>query len=229
MTRRDAMENLAGASVVAPLLAAEPVDGPEYYDLRYYQLRNGYSKKALPAKPAGLGLIGAFNPVIAESSPFLLMLLTYPSMAAAEHAPEFDVDYVRYERTLLRAFTGMPRMKLPPQSNSGHIFELRTYESDNASTLRRKIEMFNKGEMGIFERVGMNPVFFGEALIGSKLPHLTYMLAYEDLAARDRLWKKFGADPEWQKLRAEPGLSDAEIVSNISNMIVRPAAISDIR
>ena len=89
--------------------------------------------------------------------------------------------------------------------------------------------MFNKGEMGIFQRVGMNPVFFGEAIIGSKLPHLTYMLAYEDLAARDRLWRQFGADPEWLKLRAEPGLSDADIVSNIGNAILRPAAISDIR
>ena len=61
------------------------------------------------------------------------------------------------------------------------------------------------------------------------MTHITYMLAYDDLAARDRLWKAFGSDPEWQKLRAKPGLSDAEIVSNISNTILRPAAFSDIR
>jgi hypothetical protein len=123
----------------------------------------------------------------------------------------------------------MPELKPPPASTSGHIFEMRTYESNNAATLAKKIDMFNNGEMQIFQRLGMNPVFFGEALIGARLPHLTYMLAYEDLAARDRVWKAFGSDPEWLRLRATPGLSDAEIVSNISNIILRPAAFSDIR
>jgi hypothetical protein len=223
------MGKLVRASVAAPLLAAEPATTPEYYELRYYQLRNGYSKKMLPAKPSGAGSVGVFSPVIGESSPFVLMLMTYSSLAQAEHASDFEFDYIRYDRTLLRAFSGMPRLRKPPESKAGHIFELRTYESDNPSTLKKKIEMFNKAEMGIFQRLGMNPVFFGEALIGSKLPHLSYMLAFDDLAARDRLWKAFGADPEWLRLKVQPGLSDADIVSNISNVILRPAAISDIR
>ena len=37
------------------------------------------------------------------------------------------------------------------------------------------------------------------------------------------------ADLEWQKLRARPGLSDAEIVSNIHSAILRPLANSPIR
>jgi len=222
------MGKIVRASAVAPLLAEPPV-APEYYELRYYQLRNGYSKRLLPAKPVGTRIVGVFNPVFSENTPYVLMLLTYPSMAEAEHAPDFDFDYIRYERTLLRAFTGMPRLQRPPESKAGHILELRTYESNTPATLRKKVDMFNGGEMGIFQRLGMNPVFFGEALIGSKLPHLTYMLAYEDLAARDRLWRAFGSDPEWLRLRSQPGLSDADIVSNISNVILRPAAISDIR
>ena len=55
------------------------------------------------------------------------------------------------------------------------------------------------------------------------------MLAYDDLAARDKQWRAFSADPDWQKLRAQPGLADAEIVSNISNEIVRPLVFSPIR
>ena len=39
----------------------------------------------------------------------------------------------------------------------------------------------------------------------------------------------YQADPEWQKLRATPGLTDPEIVSNISNSILRPLAFSPIR
>jgi hypothetical protein len=89
--------------------------------------------------------------------------------------------------------------------------------------------MFDTGEAAIFQRLGMNPVFFGEAIAGARLPHLSYMLCYDDLAARDRVWSAFGSDPEWQKLRTQSGLSDADIVSNISNVILRPASISDIR
>ena len=65
--------------------------------------------------------------------------------------------------------------------------------------------------------------------MGRNQPSLTYMLSYESLAAREQLWAKFGADPEWKKLRATPGLSDTEIVSNISNAILRPAQNSQIR
>jgi hypothetical protein len=55
------------------------------------------------------------------------------------------------------------------------------------------------------------------------------MLSFDDLAARERLWRAFSSDPEWQKLRATPGLSDAEIVSNINNTILRPLAFSMVR
>ena len=94
---------------------------------------------------------------------------------------------------------------------------------------QRKIKMFNDGEMGIFRRLGMTPVFFGQGMVGRNLPSLTYMLGFDDLASREKLWRAFGADAEWQKLRAQPGLSDAEIVSNISNQILRSLAFSPIR
>ena len=89
--------------------------------------------------------------------------------------------------------------------------------------------MFEDGEASIFRRLGMSPVFFGQGIFGRNLPSLTYMLAFDDLASRERLWKAFGADAEWQKLRSRPGLTDPEIVSNISNEILRPLAFSEIR
>jgi hypothetical protein len=55
------------------------------------------------------------------------------------------------------------------------------------------------------------------------------MLSFENMAARDKLWSAFGADAEWQKLRSQPGYADAEIVSNISNAILRPLDFSPIR
>jgi hypothetical protein len=48
------------------------------------------------------------------------------------------------------------------------------------------------------------------------------------MAAREKSWGAFVNDPEWKKLRATPGYSDAEIVSNITTVLLRPAAYSQI-
>ena len=84
------------------------------------------------------------------------------------------------------------------------------------------------GELALFRRAGLQPVFFGEALIGTRLPNLTYMLTYDDMAAHDKSWHAFGSDPEWKKLSSTPGYTDAEIVCNISNLFLKPAAYSQI-
>jgi hypothetical protein len=209
-------------------------------------LRNG----AAPAvKRAGVTSLGFFAPVIAEASPFILTLAVFPSLAAMEIAREkqaADKDYiqardaynampglgyVRLESSLLRCFESMPNVDVPiaDAQRPARVFELRMYESNNGSTLARKIKMFNDAEIGIFKRLGMQPVFFGETIVGNRMPNLVYMLSFENLAAREKLWQAFGADPEWQKLRSQPGNSDAEIVSNISNAILRPLPFSDIR
>lgn len=141
-----------------------------------------------------------------------------------------ELSYIRMENSLLRAFDCMPSIAVPSAGDRpARIFELRTYESNNAQAAQRKIRMFNEGEAEIFKRLGMAPVFFGETLVGRNLPNLTYMLSFESLAARDKLWSAFGADAAWQKLRAQPGYADAEIVSNISNSILRPLDFSPIR
>jgi hypothetical protein len=53
-----------------------------------------------------------------------------------------------------------------------------------------------------------------------------YMLSFDDLAARERLWGEFGSDPEWKKLSSQPELKDSQIVANISNVILRPLSFS---
>jgi hypothetical protein len=65
-------------------------------------------------------------------------------------------------------------------------------------------------------------------MIGSRLPNLTYLLGFENAEAREKAWSTFVADDEWKKLRATPGYTDAEIVSNISNVLLRPAPYSQI-
>jgi hypothetical protein len=249
----------AALGVAAAEPVDETVARNQYFLLRWYYMRSGpqvdrttkfLSGAYLPAaKRAGAKTLGFFSPVIGERSPFILAMAVYPSMSALESsearmaadkdfqtaADAYDVigdpAYIRIETELLRAFDGIPELTAPPNDGkrAARIFEMRTYESPSEKAGRRKIKMFEDGEAGIFRRLGMSPVFFGQGIIGASLPSLTYMLSYEDLASRDRLWKAFGADPEWQKLRIQPGLSDAEIVSNISNQILRPLNFSEIR
>src|SRR5207249_11023751 len=90
------------------------------------------------------------------------------------------------------------------------------------------IKMFNEGAIAICRRTGLRPVFFWGTLIGSRLPNLTYMLTFDSIEQRDRDWSAFVADPEWKKLSATPGYTDAETVSNISNVLLSPAPYSQI-
>jgi hypothetical protein len=72
-------------------------------------------------------------------------------------------------------------------------------------------------------------VFFGRTIAGPKMPNLTYMLAFDNMAAREANWRTFATSDEWKKLSATPGLSDAETVSNISTSFLSPLAGSGIR
>jgi hypothetical protein len=228
-------------------------------ELRYFHLRSGpqverttdYLQHGLvpAAERAGIHPLGCFNALIAPDTPFMLTVASFPSMAAIETArdklaadKEFqaaceqfnrtpELSYTRMESSLLWAFPTFPAVLPPPtgENRAPRIFEIRTYESPNDKTLARKIKMFGDGEIDVFRRVGMVPVFFGQTIVGPRMPNLTYMLAFDDLAAREKLWSAFQADSEWQKMRTGPGLTDAEIVGNISNAILRPLPFSSIR
>jgi hypothetical protein len=147
------------------------------------------------------------------------------------NAPASDPFYVRQELSLLAAFPNVPHVVVPPATARGgpRLFELRIYESHNERAHRMKMRMFTEmGEVEIFRRVGLTPVFFARTLIGARMPNLTYMLVHENLAGREKSWAAFGGDAEWKKLRSTPGYSDAEIVSNITTIFLRPAAYSQI-
>ncbi len=201
------------------------------------------------ARRAGIGPVGLFSAVIGPESPFLIVVSGYPSLAGMQVSidkmaadavyqkalTDFDSNpelaYIRVESTLLRCFASVPAIETgpSPQGRSARTFELRTYESDTETTLEKKIGMFAEGEVAIFRKNGLQPVFFGEALMGPKLPQLTYMVAYENMAGREKAWAAFGADPDWQKLKAKPGYSDNDIVANISNIILKPVTGSEIQ
>jgi NIPSNAP protein len=199
---------------------------------------------------AGISPVGVFSVGFGPDSPTFWMLLPhkdresvftldaklqddhdYKTLGAEHHArPATNPGYMRIESQLMVAFDGMPALEPPAGAAAGpsRVFELRTYESHSKAAHRKKMEMFNTGEIAIFRRAGLQPVFFGSNLIGPKLPSLTYLLVFENMAAREKNWGQFVGDPDWKTLSSTPGFTDPEIVTNISNFILRPAAFSQI-
>jgi hypothetical protein len=195
--------------------------------------------------------IGAFEVVTGVATPTLFLLTpcaTLESLASLDErleadadyaragtayidAPATDAPYVRQEVSLLAAFAKMPRLQVPAATaaRGPRLFELRTYENPSEKAQRAKMRMFGEmGEIEIFRRVGLTPVFFSRTIVGPHMPNITYMLVHENTAGREKSWSTFSSDPEWRKLAATPGYSDADIVSNITTVLLRPAAYSQI-
>jgi hypothetical protein len=145
---------------------------------------------------------------------------------ARASAPAFQ----RIESSLLRAFPGWPKITPPAGSatKAKRIFQLRIYESASNGEHARKVEMFHKGEFDLFLKAGFHPVFFGDALIGTRLPNLHYMLAFNDTAELEAKWNAFRTDPGWKKLSSDPRYGFDTIVNNISNIFLSPLECSQI-
>jgi hypothetical protein len=230
---------------------------PEFYELRVYTLKNGDQQKlvedyfqnaAIPAlNRLGSKNIGVFTEQKPEGQSKLYAVIPFNSMkdfmnvtdklatdqtyqqagTAYLNAPASAPAYDRIQSSFLKAFAGMPKLQVPEQKS--RIFELRRYESASEAAGKKKIDMFdNVGEIAIFKRVGLTPVFFGETIIGEMRPNLTYMLIFDDMAEHDKSWKAFGSDPEWNRIKAIPGYEDSKIVSRITRTFLVPTSFSQV-
>ena len=216
------------------------------------KLTDAYIANALiPAlNRLGIAPVGAFNLTLGPETPTLYVLLPSPRLetlvtaelqlakdetfmrAAAPfwNAPANQPAYLRIESSLMIAFEGWPKLVVPPVTaqHGKRIFQLRTYESPSSQAHVRKVEMFHSGEFDVFQRAGFWQVFYGDVLVGPRLPKLTYMLSYPDLGEMNAKWAAFGADPEWKRLTNSPRFNFEEIVSNITNLVLTPTSYSQI-
>jgi hypothetical protein len=216
------------------------------------KLTHTYLEEALVPGLNRLGMkpIGVFNLEIGVETPAVYVLIPSTSLEALARsefrlreddqymkageaflsAPAKEPAYKRMESSLMIAFEGWPKLIVPPVSGKEgkRVFELRTYESPSNADHVRKVEMFHSGEFGAFERAGFWQVFFGDVLIGPRLPKLTYMLGFPDLSERNAKWKAFQTDPEWKKLTSSSRYNYESIVSNVTNLMIGPSAYSQI-
>lgn len=198
----------------------------------------------------GMGPVGAFQLEFGPETPMFYVLIPGSSIEAlaemdlrlaedAEflkaadafwNAPATAPSFLRVESSLLTAFEGWPRVTPPAAAatKGKRIFQLRTYESASNKDHVRKVKMFHTGEFEIFLNAGFHPVFFADMLIGPRMPNLTYMLSFTEMAELEAKWDVFRNDPGWKKLSSDPRFSYEAIVSKISNQILRPLAASQI-
>ncbi len=218
-------------------------------DIDVQRMRGFLGDSVLPAyNRSGIKPVGVFQPMVGPDSPSFLVVAPYTSMAAVQETKtklaqderwakdltafeeKWELAYERRESFLLRGFRTFPGIETPKvEAGKTNVFELRIYESRNTTGHEKKVAMFDSGEIDIFRRVGVNPVFFGSAIFGTRMPNLTYMVYYPTWEARAEAWSKFANDPEWKKLSTAPGNVDRELVSSISNQLMSALPFSQLK
>jgi len=177
---------------------------------------------------AGIATVGVFKPVEADTAygKMVYVFIPYENMDQFQKvftqleedpvyqqagkdfldAPYNDPPFTRYESVFMKAFSYMPKFRVPSFTTppADRIYELRSYESATEAKALKKIQMFNEGgEMNIFEDIGANAVFYAQVLFGSQKPRLMYMTTYADMKSHDEHWAAFRNHPEWKALSAK--------------------------
>jgi hypothetical protein len=107
------------------------------------------------------------------------------------------------------------------------IYELRVYRC-LPGRLPALLKRFETTTLAIWERHGIRPAGFWTTLVGESNHELLYLVAWESMAERERVWSAFMADPEWIAKRAESE-KDGPIVANIRNEFLAPTSFSTVR
>jgi hypothetical protein len=247
----------AGIATGAGRNRADAQSRPNYIVMEWFHSRNDFDTQRLREYlstgyvgafgRAGIKPVGLFQTSVGPLSPSILVVCQFPSLAAMEEARQkvggdqkfweemaaFDDKaepaYERREAWLLEAFRGFPAIEVPKvEPGKTNLFELRIYESRTGSAHMKKVSMFNNGEIDIFRRCGINPVFFGSTIFGPRSPNLVYMACFPSWQARDAAWGKFREDPEWKKMSTDPKYSGRDLVTVISNQLMTPLPASQV-
>src|SRR5689334_12995476 len=104
------------------------------------------------------------------------------------------------------------------------IYEMRVYHC-LPGRLPALLKRFDTVTLKLWEKHGIRQAGFFTTLIGSSNQELTYFLAWESLAEREKKWAGFMSDPDWISARAKSE-EDGQIVQNIVSQLLVPTAFS---
>ena len=107
------------------------------------------------------------------------------------------------------------------------IYELRVYRC-LPGRLPVLLKRFENATLKLWEKHGIRPAGFFTTLIGESNQELTYMLAWESLAEREKKWNAFQSDADWISARAASE-ADGQIIGNIVSQLLVPTAFSSVK
>jgi NIPSNAP protein len=107
------------------------------------------------------------------------------------------------------------------------IYESRVYRCV-PGRLPALLKRFETITLKLWEKHGIRQAGFFTTLIGESNQELTYFLAWESLAEREKKWAAFQADPDWIAARAQTE-ADGQIVGNIVSQLLVPTAFSTVK
>jgi hypothetical protein len=253
MIRRAFLQSLGALGAVS---GAEP-EKTRFYTLESFLMKNGeqtgrlhefLSRGFLPAaQKVHSGPKLFLDAQVAPHMPQTLAILGFKSAAEALdlyaklHAqPGYNEALAQWEAgpqqpyetaslTLLSAEDYSPEIAASAPDAPQRVFELRVYHSQTWRQLKALHERFAGPETRIFHRSGIHPALYTTTVFGTNMPNLTYLTPFESLAAREKAWAAFGADPEWQKVRKESLEKHGQIANVIEISLYRATAYSPVK
>ena len=106
------------------------------------------------------------------------------------------------------------------------IYELRIYDVIPGK-LQALNDRFADTTVHVFERHGIKVVGFWTDVIGIS-NRITYMVAFDDMDARERIWRETLSDPELVQAFADSE-KDGPLIARMTNTIMRPTSYSPLQ
>jgi hypothetical protein len=230
-----------------------PMEQKEIYEWRIYSLNgdgaeldNFFRDILIPAYNRKGVKVGAFKPYNPEEQEMRYMVFIYPDLETCHRlkseiwedatfmnaAQEFynttaivsNRLYSNYETYLSEAFSSIPVHRKPDSNRT--LFEFRVYWSPNEEANKRKVRMFDEGEIDIFDKTGINSVLYGDIIAGPRTPALLYLTWYKDADTRAEAWSQFRVHPDWQRMSRDPQY--ANTATNNRNVLLSPMPYSQL-
>lgn len=107
------------------------------------------------------------------------------------------------------------------------LYELRVYHCA-PGRMPALLNRFANTTLGMWAKHSIRQVGFWTTEIGDSNHALYYLLEWESLAEREKLWNAFQADQDWIKARADSE-KDGPILARVENHILKPTAFSKMK
>lgn len=108
-------------------------------------------------------------------------------------------------------------------------FELRVYHANNdkLAALHRR---FADHTVSLFAKHGMENIVYWNLMPDQQGAENTmlYLLAYSDSETREKAWRAFGGDPEWQSAFGD-SIKEGRLVRKVDSVIMKPVDYSPMR